>query len=179
MIWFTADLHFGHRNIIKHHPGRGDSLDEMHDRLITAWNDTVSARDDVWVLGDFAMGPSADVPRYFMALRGRKHLVVGNHDHGPTRRLPWTTVHDIYEWKQKPHRAVLCHYPLLTWNGAHHGVWMLHGHSHGLLGPTTNTRMDVGVDCHPEMRPFSLDEVEADMAHREYVVVDGHRKDAG
>lgn len=174
-IFFTADLHFGHRRIIEFHPNRGADLDEMHDRLIHNWNDEVGRRDEVWVLGDFAMGPSAAIPSYFQQLNGRKHLVVGNHDHGPTKRLPWTSVHDLHEWKQKPHRAVLCHFPLLTWNGAHHGVWMLHGHSHGLLGPQHTTRMDVGVDTHPEMRPYHLDEVAAYMAGRTYDPVDGHR----
>lgn len=174
-VWFTADLHFGHTNILKYHPRRGDNVDEMGDLLIHNWNDAVSKRDDVWVLGDFAMGPSAAIPSYFHQLNGRKHLIVGNHDHKPTLRLPWTSIHDLHTWRQKPLRAVLCHYPLLTWNGAHHGVWMLHGHSHGLLGTQVTTRMDVGVDTHPELRPYHLDEVAAYMAERSYVPVDGHR----
>lgn len=176
MIFFTADLHFGHERIIEFHPDRGDSLDEMHDRLVTNWNETVSRRDEVWVLGDFAMGKLDDSLKFFHKLNGSKHLVSGNHDGNRTKALPWASVRDYKEWRQKPHKAVLSHYPMLTWNGAHRGSWMLHGHSHGLLAPTTTTRMDVGVDCHPEFRPFSLDEIAAEMADRQYIVVDGHEE---
>lgn len=175
--WFTADLHFGHAKILQHHPHRGSSLDEMHARIVANWNAVVGPKDDVFVLGDFYLGRQSephDAGHWFHALRGRKHLVVGNHDAASTLRLPWSNVSTLRSWKQKPHRAVLCHYPLLTWNGAHHGVWMLHGHSHGLLAPNQTTRLDVGVDCHPEFRPFSLDEVAAFMSERQYVVIDGH-----
>lgn len=175
--WFTADLHFGHANILKHHPTRGADMDDMHGRLVSNWNQSVKQGDDVFVLGDFFLGRQSDdvgASGWFHALRGRKHLIVGNHDSGPTLRLPWSSINHLREWKQKPHRAVLCHYPLLTWNGAHHGVWMLHGHSHGLLRAQATTRMDVGVDTHPEFRPYHLDEVVELMAQRAYVPVDGH-----
>lgn len=174
MIHFTADLHFGHARIIEFHPHRGATLDDMHECLVENWNAAVAQRDEVWVLGDFAMGKLDDSLKFFHHLNGKKHLVSGNHDGNKTKALPWSSVQDYREWKQKPHRAVLSHYPMLTWNGAHHGVWMLHGHSHGLLAPTATTRMDVGVDCHPELRPFTLDEVEAEMAERAYIAVDGH-----
>lgn len=175
--FFTADLHFGHERIIEFHPRRGATLDEMHDRLVDGWNSVVDKSDDVWVLGDFAMGQLDSSLKFFHKLWGRKHLVSGNHDGNKTKALPWSSVQDYREWKQKPHRAVLSHYPMLTWNGAHHGVWMLHGHSHGLLGAGTTTRMDVGVDTHPEMRPYSLDEIAETMSSREYVVVDGHKRE--
>lgn len=174
MIHFTADLHFGHVRIVEFHPERGPDLATMHERLVDGWNSVVRKGDEVWVLGDFAMGRLDDSLKFFHKLNGSKHLISGNHDGNRTKALPWTSVNDYREWKRKPYRAVLSHYPMLTWNGAHHGVWMLHGHSHGLLGPTTTTRMDVGVDCHPELRPFSLDEIADEMSRREYTVVDGH-----
>lgn len=185
-IWFTADLHFHHAKILSHHPSRpgggllnlglgdGTAADVMNDDLVTAWNEAVSNRDEVWVLGDFSFGSPGEKARIFHRLNGSKHLIAGNHDNNATKRLPWASVHDLYAWKQKPHRAVLCHYPMLTWNGAHSGAWMLHGHSHGLLRAPDTTRLDVGVDCHPEHRPFHLDEIIAIMDTRTYRVVDGH-----
>jgi calcineurin-like phosphoesterase family protein len=175
-IFFTADLHFGHENILKYHPNRGESIEEMNERIIENWNATVRyQQDEVWVLGDLAMGRLDGSLLNFHKLNGRKHLVSGNHDGNRTKALPWTSVSDYREWKQKPYRAVLCHYPLLTWNGAHHGVWMLHGHSHGLLAPSPTTRMDVGIDTHPEFRPYALEEIADEMAQRAYEPVDAHR----
>lgn len=177
-IWFTADLHFHHRNILRHHPERpgGDIGDDiaMNEFLIRYWNEAVDRRDEVWVLGDFSFGTPEQKARTFNRLNGSKHLIAGNHDNNATKRLPWASVHDLHAWRLKPHKAVLCHYPLLTWNGAHSGAWMLHGHSHGLLRATATTRMDVGVDCHPQHRPFHLDEIIAIMAERTYGAVDGH-----
>ncbi len=173
--FFTADTHFGHTRIIEFHPHRGSSIEEMNKRIVENWNAVVGAKDDVWFLGDFAMGKLDESLRYFHRLRGKKHLIIGNHDSPRTINLPWTSVDYYKEWKQKPYKAVLCHYPFLTWNGAHNGVYALHGHSHGMLAPTTTTRMDVGIDCHPEFRPFHLDEVVDYMSDKEYVVIDAHR----
>lgn len=173
-IFFTADLHFGHERIVEFHPSRGSTVEEMNETLVERWNSVVQRGDEVWVLGDFAMGRLDDSLKFFHRLAGSKHLVSGNHDGNRTKALPWASVDDYREWRQKPHKAVLSHYPMLTWNGAHWGTWMLHGHSHGLLRAETTTRMDVGVDCHPELRPFSLDEVALVMADREYVPVDAH-----
>jgi len=185
-VWFTADLHFHHRNILYHHPDRpGGGLlplgmekdiltDVMNGDLVANWNGHISNRDEVWVLGDFSFGTPVQKARIFNRLNGSKHLIAGNHDNNATKRLGWASVHDLHAWRLKPHRAVMCHYPLLTWNGAHSGAWMLHGHSHGLLRAPTTTRMDVGVDCHPAHRPFHLDEIITIMAGRTYDVEDGH-----
>ena len=77
MLWFTADQHFGHRKLA---PLRGfGSLDAMHEALIARHNAVVSADDDVYHLGDFAMDDRL-VPWMLRELRGRHHLVAGNHD---------------------------------------------------------------------------------------------------
>lgn len=173
--FFCSDLHFGHQRIIEFHPNRADTIDEMNERIVENWNAVVSPKDETWLLGDLAMGKLDDSLKFFHRLNGRKHLVSGNHDGNRTKALPWSSVQDYKEWKQKPYRAVLSHYPFLTWNGAHHGVWMLHGHSHGLLEPTNTTRMDVGIDTHPEFRPYHLDEIAEIMDKRSYEPVDAHR----
>ena len=43
-------------------------------------------------------------------------------------------------------RLVGCHYPLVTWAGAHRGHVQVHGHSHGNLRSRNARRADVGVD---------------------------------
>lgn len=54
MIYYTADLHFGHANIIKlcHRPFA--SIEEMDEKLIEKWNNKVKNGDTVYIVGDFA-----------------------------------------------------------------------------------------------------------------------------
>lgn len=78
-VWYSADLHLGHRNILTHVPSRPwSSVEEMDAGLVERWNEVVAPGDTVWVLGDVALhpgnlGPVAD-------LNGHKILVAGNHD---------------------------------------------------------------------------------------------------
>lgn len=177
-IWFTADTHFGHVRIIEFHPNRGATVDEMNERMVENWNAVVGTHDTVYHLGDFAMGKLDDSLKFFHRLNGSKHLVAGNHDGNRTKKLPWASVSDLRVFKQKPYAsAVMCHYPLLTWEGAHYGRIMLHGHCHGLLRSGLNeatTRMDVGIDTHPEFRPYNVDEIAEIMSTRTYEIVDAH-----
>lgn len=89
---------------------------------------------------------------------------------------------------------ILCHYAMRVWNKSHHGSWMLYGHSHGSLDEFTpitanfqwigdryfikNYRtMDVGIDTHPKMRPYSFSEIEEIMQKRSVELeIDHHEK---
>ena len=59
MIYFTSDLHFGHDNIIRHTGRSFENAEEMDRILIKKWNQTVSSRDEVYILGDFTMKGAA------------------------------------------------------------------------------------------------------------------------
>jgi calcineurin-like phosphoesterase family protein len=177
--WFTADLHFGHKAVLHYSNRPYADLDEMKMMITSTWNRHIRPHDDVYVLGDFSFERKEIAQETFKALNGRKHLIIGNHDGDHIRKLPWETVSQIKTFRGEGYRIVLCHYPMLTWDRAHHGVWHLHGHSHGnlkWLGSRT-TRMDVGIDCHPEHRPFSLSEVAISMEQRKYAPVDHHVED--
>jgi len=78
--FFTADLHFGHRNIIDYCRRPFRDADEMDAALVNRWNETVAADDEVVVLGDFAMGRLVDTLPLVALLHGRKVLLAGNHD---------------------------------------------------------------------------------------------------
>lgn len=81
-----------------------------------------------------------------------------------------------YDGKINGQSVVLCHYAMRVWNESHRTSWMLYGHSHGTLDdakpsfpePTwigqdyyikNSKSMDVGIDTHPEFRPYHFDEV--------------------
>ena len=64
-IYFTADLHFGHTNILKHSPKRpfSDTVDIVaHDEwLLDLWKTTVDKRDTVYILGDLTFLTLEDI----------------------------------------------------------------------------------------------------------------------
>lgn len=82
-VFFTADTHFGHSNIVERF-SRGNGLFnsiQHHDALIQQkWFETVTDDDDVYVLGDIALGTLEESLKKFEILPGRKFLVPGNHD---------------------------------------------------------------------------------------------------
>lgn len=79
-VWFTADTHFGHRNILTLGSGRPFSTIEEHDEaLVERWNEVVRPQDTVWHLGDVALS-LPHVERCVPQLNGHKYLVAGNHD---------------------------------------------------------------------------------------------------
>jgi hypothetical protein len=58
--FFTGDTHFGDLRVLRFDHRPFATLDD-HDRaLVERWNETVGADDEVWHLGDFALGPSRE-----------------------------------------------------------------------------------------------------------------------
>ncbi len=154
----TSDTHFGHANIIKYCNRPFADVDEMNRELVRRWNETVSADDWVYHLGDFAFynhGPILD------QLNGHKFLIAGNHDGNKTKKLTgWASV-----WQG----------PTLVASEDCFPVWMdhfptpvgpnaikLHGHSHlppeGRLHGKHKNMIDVGVDAW-DYRPTPLKKV--------------------
>ncbi len=56
MIFFTADQHFYHENIIKYCNRPFRNMEEMNEELIKKWNEAISPIDHVYVIGDFVLG---------------------------------------------------------------------------------------------------------------------------
>lgn len=77
--WWTSDEHYGHHAIIRFSGRPFGDVDEMRDELVRRHNERVSAGDEVWHLGDFAMN-RANVASLLRRLNGRHVLVAGNHD---------------------------------------------------------------------------------------------------
>ena len=77
--YYIADTHFGHDNIRKLSNRLFNTIEEMDKAIIDNWNSIVTDNDDVYILGDFSY-KSEDKIVYLKQLKGRKHLIVGNHD---------------------------------------------------------------------------------------------------
>ena len=149
-VFITADHHFYHKNINKLCNRGFDSMEEMNEFMIDAWNSRIADKDIVYYLGDFCMGKPDLVNRIVDKLNGRISFIKGNHDKrwfGKTKHWDRVTfLEDIHVLKHKGMRFVLCHYPLVEWEGSYRGRLHLHGHCHGNLISRVRGSMDVGVD---------------------------------
>lgn len=80
MIFYTADLHFGHEAVIKFSNRPFKTIEEHDNFIIHVWNDTVTDNDDIYIVGDFAYRNKISDETYLRRLNGKKHLIIGNHD---------------------------------------------------------------------------------------------------
>lgn len=155
--WFTADLHFGHTNVIKYSNRPYADAEEMDEALIANWNSRVEPGDEVWLIGDVFFCDEKRARHIMSRLKGSIHLIYGNHDkvirnQAPLQKCFGSITDGIKEIDRvidgEKVRIVMCHYPLLSWNRAFHGSLHLHGHVHSVV-PTDGKcrRYDVGVDA--------------------------------
>ena len=160
-IWFTADTHFGHANILKHEPQtRPFSSIEEHDAVvIERWNALVKPRDTVWHLGDvsFSKQGLASVAK----LNGIKKLVLGNHDHLATASYLqfFNKVYGIVGFKED---TVLSHAPLHLSQLEFRWQVNLHGHTHSIELEDPRY-INVGIDKW-NLAPVSWEEVRQQVA---------------
>ena len=176
-IFFTADTHFGHKNIIKFSNRPYESAQDMDEALINNWNSKVSPDDVVYHLGDVGLCSSSNLRKILDRLHGKIYLVRGNHESAAdscSSSFEW--IKDYYELVvddedayQGKRLIVLSHYAMRVWNSSHHGTWHLYGHTHGNLEDLIDSlSFDVGVDCH-EYSPISYDDVKVKMSKKKWV----------
>ncbi|NQS92172.1 MAG: phosphoesterase [Chloroflexi bacterium] len=170
-IFFTADTHFGHVNVIRFCNRPYSSAAEMDEKLIENWNQEIGPDNTIYHLGDFTLLGNEPAEEYFQHLNGKIHIIPGGHDHRWTRNgtyhsksdhpvvilPPLQTIKFPLRDSGQPQLIVLCHYSLRVWDRSHYGSWNLYGHSHGNLPPLENS-LDVGVDCW-DYHPVSLEDI--------------------
>lgn len=149
MIWFTADTHFDHRNIINYCNRPFKDVDDMNQWLVFNWNAVIDPRDTVYFLGDFAF---KNHEYWIKQLKGHKILIVGSHDkelkslcHFPYPQWAFEASSPMLEIKIDGQYITLCHYCMRVWPRSHRGSWHLYAHSHGDLEPIGKS-WDVGID---------------------------------
>lgn len=156
-VWFTADLHIGHR-LVAETRGFTDTDDAVasyyHDRLLAdRWDDVVGFDDQVWVLGDISSGTKASHRKalaWVDARNGIKHLISGNHDavfpqhRDAHKRFPdfldvFASVTHVARRRFTGTEVLLNHFPYQgdrgvdrypQWRLKDLGIPLLHGHTH-------------------------------------------------
>ena len=141
MNYYISDLHFFSKNQtaeglnFDNRPFK--NVDEMHEVILNNWNSRVTNGDTVYILGDISnRGKNEDLIALVARLKGKKVLIVGNHEDIRDYRYK-QLFHAIYDYLEitdhvdkQPYKLVLCHYPILMWNGQHNGTILLYGHLH-------------------------------------------------
>lgn len=182
MRFFTSDTHFGHARINDLAGRPFSSVEEMNEAIIERWNAAVSPEDEVWHLGDVALGPIAESLPLMSRLNGTKFLVVGNHDrifseNKPSQQERFGPIYRQYFSVTFPgpirlllHNGLfvnVCHFP---YSGDSHtddrypqhrpvddGGWLIHGHVHEMW-KINGRQINVGVDVW-DFTPVSEDTI--------------------
>ena len=150
MRFFTSDLHLGDKTIAR---WRGFASVAEHDGLLLSrLLSCVGADDELWILGDVCK-PNVAAARELREVLPCEsvHIVIGNHDSGPKFVTcgGYASV-DYYDQVGKVAREgykfVMSHYPMLDWDRAFHGSYMLHGHIHSLPAEGVGTGMPAPAD---------------------------------
>ena len=170
MIYLTSDCHFSHKNILAYEPETRpfSSIEEMNEKLIENWNKVVKPEDDIYVVGDFFMGPLNNIESVLHRLNGKIHLIRGNHDQKNRIELyekNGIDVHDIFYIKYKGRFFILCHFPMMNEEFMrmvredNSEVVLLYGHIHSKApkGYVDGT-YHVGVDTN-NLTPISLEQI--------------------
>ena len=168
-IFYMADPHLGHSNIIRLSHRPFISVNEMNWAIINNWNSRVTNEDTVYLLGDFSF-KSVDNPYDFIKrLKGKKILIKGNHDgkalRDPNFRACFEEICDVKTIVDNNRMVVLSHFPMIEWDGFFRGSYHVYGHIHN---NTTNfaykcmsqldNALNAGVDINQFM-PVTLDEL--------------------
>lgn len=189
-IWVTSDTHYNHKNICRGvtnwRTQDGEvpvsqtrdfkTLELMNETIVNNINSNVGQDDILIHLGDWSFGGFESIREFWDRIVCKNiHLVLGNHDHHIENNREgsqglFKSVSQYNTLKIAEHTFRLLHYPISSWNGLNKGNMHLHGHCHL---PThmrfgKGKRMDVGMDGHPEFRPYHImREVVPMLRHRE------------
>jgi len=178
MIFFTSDLHLGHKNIIKYCNRPFSDVHEMNKYIIDAINTTVGIDDSLYILGDFAFRGKDPIEYRERIICKDIHIIIGNHDREKDfvkylisleNSYGFGSVQPVKEIIYCNQRIFLSHYCHKVWPASHKGSYHLWGHSHGKLDEeerkTNRKSLDVGVDntvnySKPFGEPWSFKEIQ-------------------
>ncbi len=172
MHFFTADQHYGHKNIIEYCNRPFKDENEMDEEQIAKHNEVVGKNDTVINAGDFCWlkayksNTFHDARSYISRLNGHQIFLRGDHDKWMSARA--SHFHDIWSNmmdKKNDEFLVVCHYAMHTWARSHYNSWHLYAHSHKDLN-LPGKRHCISVE-NTNYYPLSFDQIKEIMAKKE------------
>lgn len=175
-LYFTSDLHLGHQNILPSRPQFKD-IEEHDEYLIAQWNKKVHKNDEIYILGDLSFRSSYPISYYVNRMKGKKHLIIGNHDpywmrYEEDLSKYFASVDKLTEIKVQKKLITMCHFPMLEWAASRYiesaASYLIHGHIHGRKGDEVYEyiqkylphALNAGVDVN-NFEPVTFEELKA------------------
>ena len=177
-VWIFSDPHYNHTNICRgttkwrlpdgslpiKQTRDFPNLEKMNSAIVDNINQVVKQGDILICLGDWSFGGFESIKEFWDRIICKNiHLILGNHDHHVENNREdcqdlFLSVSHYNTLVIGEHKFQLMHYPISSWDGLNKGFMHLHGHCHL---PThmrfgKGQRMDVGMDGHPEFRPYHI-----------------------
>jgi calcineurin-like phosphoesterase family protein len=177
-VWIFSDPHYNHTNICRgttiwrlpdgslpiKQTRDFPNLEKMNSAIVDNINQVVKQGDILICLGDWSFGGFESIKEFWDRIICKNiHLILGNHDHHIENNREdcqdlFLSVSHYNTLVIGEHKFQLMHYPISSWDGLNKGFMHLHGHCHL---PThmrfgKGQRMDVGMDGHPEFRPYNI-----------------------
>lgn len=203
-IFFTSDLHIGHRQEFVWKSRGFDSVEEHDESILNNINSIVKDDDILFNLGDLTLNTTIErFEDIILKIKCKNmYMFFGNHPnrHYKNVYIPmvknilgdkYTPESEIYPLRYKNiiylnhitelilggQYVVLCHYPLYSWNHMKDGSWMLHGHEHSAVPehlPDGKYGKILDVGWDYFKKPLSFNEIEEIMKNKEIVSVGHH-----
>jgi len=177
MIYFLADPHFDHENVLKFEKRPFETIEEMAIQILYNINEVVKPEDTLVLVGDVCFGHRKHWRRVLDLIDCKNVVLVrGNHDRTFPANLPVIVVEEM-RMKICKQNVIVSHYPFRYpwykhWWGLLRGrkpryrerrpkddgkSFVIHGHTHG-KEKTKGRMINVGVDAR-EFKPVSMAQI--------------------
>ena len=155
-VWFSADLHADHDNIIEICNRPFKNVNEMVKTYIENHNQLIKPKDEFFFLGDLMIGKNFSLGQKILKnLNGKKHIILGNHDDFRAHTyvsMGFESAHTSYMFSSE---IYLNHDPAAATINKK-AIWIC-GHIHDLFKTCGNV-YNCGVDVN-DFKPVSFDKI--------------------
>lgn len=131
---FISDLHLNHNNVLHFDKRPFKTIEEHNNFIVNQWNNVVKEDDEIYILGDVGFGGSSKIVSIISSLKGKKHLVIGNHDRKLLKNPDFKNLFETISEKKiltlDSKRITLNHEPITHYDCQFYGGEMYYGHVH-------------------------------------------------
>lgn len=144
MNYYISDTHFGHENSVKYDAREGSkkfsSVKERDELIIENINKIVTPQDNLYFLGDISWYNPQETTELISRIKCKNLFALkGNHDRilkdGRIKKM-FQGIYDVKQIEDDGEKIILCHFPIMMYQGEHRGFIHLYGHLHNSMEET-------------------------------------------